>query len=105
LRIGKLRPGPLTAFLRWTTQLGLVRADRIVVLGEDMRRRVLARGIDGAKVAVVPNWADASVSAIDPETNAFRKQWNVDGQFAVMYSGNLGLSQNLDTALEAAQRL
>jgi putative colanic acid biosynthesis glycosyltransferase WcaI len=105
LALGKLRPGPLSTFLRSTTQIGLVQADRVVVLGEDMRGRVLARNIDPAKVAIVPNWADASVSLPDHDSNALRKQWSLDGRFAVMYSGNLGLSQGLETVLEAARRL
>jgi glycosyltransferase involved in cell wall biosynthesis len=105
LALGKLRPGPLTALLRWATQLGLTHADRVVVLGEDMRRRVLARGIDPAKVAIVPNWADTSVAFPDREDNALRKQWGLDGHFAVMYSGNLGLSQDLGLVLAAARQL
>src|SRR5262249_1553423 len=45
LALGRLRPGLLTRMLYWATQVGLRRADRIIVLGEDMRRKVLSRGI------------------------------------------------------------
>lgn len=104
LAMGRLRPGPLTWLLRWTTQLGLRHADRVVVLGEDMRRRVLARGIDPAKIALVPNWVDTR--ALQPLAHsALRQAWGLDGQFVVMYSGNLGLSQNLEQVLEAAEAL
>jgi glycosyltransferase involved in cell wall biosynthesis len=105
LTLGRLRPGPLTWFLRWATQFGLRHADRIVVLGEDMRQRVRDRGIDSDKIVIVPNWVD--VGSVRPVVgdNALRKSWNLDGQFVVMYSGNLGLSQNLDQILVAARQL
>jgi glycosyltransferase involved in cell wall biosynthesis len=103
LTLGKLRPGPLTWLLRWATQFGLRHADRIVVLGEDMRRRVLDRGIPPEKIVIVPNWVD--VKRIRPlrEETPLRKQWGLDGRFVVMYAGNLGLSQNLEQTLVAAR--
>ena len=58
LVLGRLRPGLLCNVLRWMTQVGLKHADRVIVLGEDMRRRVVDRGIDPTKIIVVPNWAD-----------------------------------------------
>jgi glycosyltransferase involved in cell wall biosynthesis len=105
LAMGKLRPGLVTSLLRWTTQVGLRRADRVVVLGEDMKERVLRRGIDPARVAIVPNWADTTAVRPLRENNPLREQWGLNGSFAVMYSGNLGLSQNLDQVLEAAREL
>src|SRR5258707_8274549 len=35
LALGRLRPGLLTRLLWWATQVGLLRADRVIVLGED----------------------------------------------------------------------
>jgi len=105
LAIGRLRPGILTSFLKWTTQLGLRQADRVVVLGEDMRERVLQRGIAASKVAIVPNWADTTVVRPAKENNSLRRHWGVHDKFVVMYSGNLGLSQPLDHVLLVAQQL
>lgn len=105
LALGKLRPGPTAWMLRAATNLGLRRADRVVVLGEDMRRLVLARGIDPDKIDLVPNWTDTDrVRPVEP-AGSFRSAWGLDGQFVAMYSGNLGLSQGLDAVLAAARRL
>jgi glycosyltransferase involved in cell wall biosynthesis len=105
LAMGRLRPGPLTALLYAATQFGLRQADRVVVLGEDMRRRVLARGIAPGKIAIVPNWADADAIRPTEGDSPLRQEWGLGDQFAVMYSGNLGLSQNLEQVLEAAREL
>jgi glycosyltransferase involved in cell wall biosynthesis len=105
LALGRLRPGLLTGLLRWTTQAGLRGADRVVVLGEDMRRRVLERGIAAAKVDIVPNWADTRTVCPARANNPIRRDWQLNGEFTVMYSGNLGFTQSLDSVLVAAREL
>lgn len=105
LIMGKFRPGPISWLLHVATQVGLRSADRIVVLGEDMRRRILARGIDSDKIDIVPNWADANEMRPLPPQDSVRQELGTDGKFVVMYAGNLGLSQSLDQTLVAAERL
>jgi glycosyltransferase involved in cell wall biosynthesis len=105
LIMGRLRPGPVTWLLKLATQVGLRSANRVVVLGEDMRRRVLARGINLTKIDIVPNWADADEMRPLPRDESLRKELGGDGRFVVMYAGNLGLSQSLDQTLVAAEKL
>lgn len=105
LLMGKLKPGPITWLLRLATQAGLKAADRVVVLGEDMKRRVLARGIDPAKIDIVPNWADSDQMRPMRPDAALKKELGTEGRFVVMYAGNLGLSQSLDQTLVAARTL
>lgn len=105
LALGRMRPGALATTLRWVTQRGLKGADRVVVLGEDMRRRVLARGVSERAIEVVPNWSDTRALRPGPVDEELRARWGVQNRFVVMYSGNLGLSQNLDQVLIAASLL
>jgi colanic acid biosynthesis glycosyl transferase WcaI len=105
LALGKFRPGPLTAFLRWLTNVGLRHADRVVVIGEDMKRRVLDRGVAPRRVVVIPNWADTRALQPAEGPNPLRIEWGMGERFVVMYSGNLGLSQGLNHVLEAAAML
>src|SRR5262249_8734270 len=97
--------GLLTALLRFATQAGLRAADRVIVLGEDMRQRVLQRGTDPDKLRIVSNWSDTSAVRPLSSSNPLRQQWQLGEQFVVMYSGNLGLSKNLELVLEAARKL
>lgn len=78
------------------------RADRVIVLGEDMRAILTQGGVPDERITTVPNWADTERIYPVREDNAFRRTENLDGQFVVMYSGNMGLCQNLDNILEAA---
>ncbi|HXQ23792.1 MAG TPA: glycosyltransferase family 4 protein [Candidatus Acidoferrales bacterium] len=99
---GGVRNRALLSLLARANRLAYRKADLIVVPGRDMRQRLLRKGVPPEKIAVLPNWIDCD--AVRPlEDNAFRTQFG--DKFVVMYSGNIGLSQQLDTVLDAARRL
>jgi colanic acid biosynthesis glycosyl transferase WcaI len=81
------------------------RADRVIVLGEDMRAILTESGVPDERITTVPNWADTDRIHPVREDNAFRRSEALGGKFVVMYSGNMGLCQNLDNILEAAALL
>jgi putative colanic acid biosynthesis glycosyltransferase WcaI len=84
----------------------IARADRIVALGDRMRRRLVdEKGADPARVSVIHNWADCAAIVPGPRDNAFRAAHGLDGRFVVMHSGNLGVSQELESLVDAAERL
>lgn len=85
----------------------LVRqADAVIALGETMKRRLVeGKGADPARVTVIHNWADCSALAPGVRDNAFARAHGLTGKFVVMHAGNIGLSQNLDVVLDAAERL
>jgi glycosyltransferase involved in cell wall biosynthesis len=99
---GGIKSRFLLGLLKWANDVAYAAADQVIVLGEDMRRLVLSKDVPPAKVMVVANPVDCEkMRSVEP--NPFREQWG--DRFIVMYSGNLGLSQQLETVLEAADRL
>jgi colanic acid biosynthesis glycosyl transferase WcaI len=97
-----LRSRPLLKTLDYANRRAFAAADRIIVLGSDMRERIIARGVEPERVTVVTDWVDCA--AIRPiESNSLRDSFG--RKFVVMYSGNLGLSQQLETVIAAAERL
>jgi putative colanic acid biosynthesis glycosyltransferase WcaI len=81
-------------------------ADAIVALGDRMRRRLVEeKDADPARVHVIHNWADCDAIVPGPKDNAFARAHGLVDRFVVMHSGNVGLSQNLDVLIEAADRL
>ena len=82
------------------------QADRVVTVGETMRERVIAgKGADPQKVTVIHNWADCSTIIPGPRQNPFSMAKGLDEKFVVMHSGNIGLSQGLETVIQAAMDL
>ena len=84
----------------------LREADGVVALGERMRQRLVEeKGADPTRVQVIHNWADCEAIVPAAKDNAFSRAHGLADRFVVMHSGNVGLSQNLDVAIEAAARL
>lgn len=82
------------------------KADRVVALGETMRQRLIeGKGADAAKSLVIPDWADCSEITPGPRQNPFSVAQELTQSFVVMHSGNIGLSQGLETLVEAATYL
>jgi glycosyltransferase involved in cell wall biosynthesis len=92
----------LVNLLRALVQLYLRRADRVVAIGETMRRRLLEKGAPSARVSVIPNWVDAGAITPQPRDNAWARKRGLDGRFVVMHSGNVGHAQNLDNLVRAS---
>jgi glycosyltransferase involved in cell wall biosynthesis len=105
LGVGPTR-GALGRLLRRLRDGSLRRAAANVVLGQRMRERVTALGIDPRKIAVIPNWADgARLHPTPPDGNPLRAEWGLSDRFVVGYSGNMGRVHDFRTVLEAADSL
>jgi glycosyltransferase involved in cell wall biosynthesis len=84
----------------------LAHADAIVALGPRMQQRLIdEKGADPARMTVIHNWADCEAIQPAAKDNAFSRTNGLADRFVVMHSGNVGLSQNLDVLLDAAERL
>jgi glycosyltransferase involved in cell wall biosynthesis len=87
--------------LRLATRLYLERADRVVAIGETMRRRLEDKGADPARVVVIPNWVDTNDIEPRQRDNAWTREHDLLDRFVVMHSGNIGHAQDLDTLIRA----
>ena len=82
------------------------RAARNVALGETMRQRLIEnKGAPEDRTVIIADWADTSAITPAPKRNAFSKEHGLADSFVVMHSGNIGLSQSLETLVEAAALL
>jgi colanic acid biosynthesis glycosyl transferase WcaI len=96
----------LNRLLDRINRLLIRKADQVIVLGETMRERLIAgKGADPQKVKVIHNWADCSAIVPGSKRNPFSVAHGLAEAFVVMHSGNIGLSQSLDTLVDAADRL
>jgi len=104
--IGRLKESWLTHSLRKCLIWSYRRADRIVVLSRDMRNTLTTAGVAADRITCVPNWIDAALVRPSTTQNRFRRDTGITGDcFVVMYSGNLGATQQLENLVEVADRL
>ena len=80
-------------------------ADKIIVISEDFKKNIMAKGVPEEKIVVVYNWVDQNaVVDIPREKNKLFDAYGLDrSKFYVTYNGNIGLSQNLDMLLSVAE--
>jgi len=88
---------------RWA----LRRVTRVVVLGEDMRQRIVSKGVDPARIAIVRDGSEIPTAGSsppdwDPEViRAIRG----DFRFVLVHAGNLGFYGAWETLLAGAGKL
>jgi glycosyltransferase involved in cell wall biosynthesis len=70
-----------------------------------MMERIRQRGVPTKKLRVIPNWADEASFHPATPTEEIRRAMGPLRPFSVMYAGNFGEMQNLETVIEAADRL
>lgn len=86
-------------------------ADRIVVLGESMERRLDQKmaddpAFDSEKIEVIPNWEDGEfIEPVDKSENDFAAEQGTTDTFTLLYSGNIGRYHDVGTAIDAIEVL
>ena len=82
-------------------------ADKIIVISEDFKRNIMAKGVPEEKIVVVYNWVDQNaVKNIERKDNKLFDKYHLDrNKFYITYSGNIGLTQNMDLLLDVARSL
>lgn len=80
-------------------------AKAISVPSEGYKRNLVAKGVGEGLINVIPNWADESIYHPMPYDLAIAEKYNLESKFTVMFAGNLGYSQSLETVIDVATKL
>lgn len=82
-------------------------ADKIIVISQDFKRNIMAKGVPEEKIEVIYNWVDEqAVVPIPREQNPIFDELNLDrNKFYIVYAGNLGNAQNVEIIIDAANQL
>lgn len=82
-------------------------ADKIIVISEDFKKNIMAKGVPEDKIVVIYNWVDQNkVVDVPREENKLFEIYGLDrSKFYITYNGNIGLTQNMDMLLEVAKEL
>lgn len=82
-------------------------ADKIIVISEDFKKNIMAKGVPEEKIVVIYNWVDQNaVVDVPREENKLFDKYKLDRDaFYITYSGNIGLTQNMDLLLDVMNDL
>jgi colanic acid biosynthesis glycosyl transferase WcaI len=81
------------------------KADHVTVISEGFERSLVAKGVPTERITVVPNWVESDRFEVRPKDNPFSREYELHSRFVIMYAGNIGYSQGLETVVEAARLL
>ena len=82
-------------------------ADKIIVISEDFKKNIMAKGVPEDKIVVIYNWVDQNkVVDVPREENKLFDVYGLErSKFYITYNGNIGLTQNMDMLLDVAKEL
>ncbi|MBE9034446.1 glycosyltransferase family 4 protein [aff. Roholtiella sp. LEGE 12411] len=81
-------------------------ASKISVIADGFVDNLLSKGVEANKIVQIPNWVDVNfIRPLSKENNPFRAAHNLNGKFVVLYSGNIALTQGLESVIKAASVL
>lgn len=95
----------LVRMLRAVENMLYRSAARIVTTNSGLRDRLIARGVPGAKIGVVPNGVDAIQFSPRPRPQILLEKYGLADKFVVGYIGTQGLAHDLETVIAAAAAL
>jgi colanic acid biosynthesis glycosyl transferase WcaI len=102
VQLKRLENPVLMSLLRVLVRMYLRRADRLVAIGETMRRRLEEKGAPPDRIRVIPNWVDTTRLTPHEKDNDWARETGFADKFVVMHSGNVGHAQDLDSLVRAA---
>jgi colanic acid biosynthesis glycosyl transferase WcaI len=104
--LGLLKSSRAARVARWFESALLRRFDTVSSITRQMSERATAKGVLPARVVCLPNWVDASSIFPLPRASEYRQQLGIpDEQKVVLYSGNMGAKQGIETLADAAALL
>ncbi|MBN3925073.1 glycosyltransferase family 4 protein [Nostoc sp. NMS4] len=81
-------------------------ATKISVIADGFVENLRSKGVEAEKIVQIPNWVDVNfIRPLPKEDNPFRAAHNLNGKFVVLYSGNIALTQGLESVVKAASVL
>ncbi len=101
---GKIRSASVLGGMRRIVASMYRASDRVLVESQAFLPAVLEAGLDDDRVAYLPEWAESFYRPVEIEEDAPERA-EVPGQFRVVFGGNIGVAQAIDTIIDAADQL
>lgn len=110
LAVGYAKSRFITDFMMAFDKFSCKRSDLVITVGRDLVETVEKRFEDKKvpKTVMINNWIDENEIYPLPENNervlAFKKKYEQDNKFVIMYSGNIGLYYDLENLIKVIER-
>lgn len=106
IHVGLLKNKLLIQLFTLLEKFAYHSASKISVIADGFVDNLRSKGVKADKIVQIPNWVDVNfIRPLPKENNPFRTAHNLNGKFVVLYSGNIALTQGLESVVQAASVL
>ncbi|MHA2282679.1 MAG: glycosyltransferase family 4 protein [Planctomycetota bacterium] len=105
IQLGALKSPSLIKVARWLERTIYSHSAHIIALSPGMRDGIVATGVPGSKVTVIPNSSDLDLFSPSVDGSDYRRKLALNGQFTCVYFGAMGEANGLDFVLDVASEL
>ncbi len=106
VHVGLLKNKSLIRIFSILEKFAYRSADKISVIADGFVDNLVSKNVAPDKIVQIPNWVDVNfIRPMPKENNAFRSEHKLENKFVVLYSGNIALTQGLETVVKAAAKL
>ncbi|HGH3371395.1 TPA: colanic acid biosynthesis fucosyltransferase WcaI [Kluyvera cryocrescens] len=105
---GKGKSGKVAKLASAFERSGLHNVDNVSTISRSMMNKACEKGVPAEKVIFFPNWSEVARFRDVPETLviALRQRLGLDdARKIILYSGNIGEKQGLESVIDAAEQL
>lgn len=102
---GVLRNPVIIWLMRMLERFVYARARTVVVISPLFKETLQQKGVTAQKIEVVPNFVDVEDIMPLGKENPFSIKHSLEDKFVVLYAGNIGLSQDMNSLLDSAEAL
>jgi len=103
--LGQVKNKPLLNLARKLESFLYKKADHIIVVTHGYKQRLINLGIHDKKITVIPNGVNPKSIPASKSASQIKQQYDIEGKFLVLYAGNMGAAQGLETIILAADKL
>lgn len=96
--------------MMWLDKFSCRRADKVIVVGRDMVETLKSRFKDQKipKHCFINNWIDEKeiypLESDNEKVLDFKRKYDLEGKFIIMYSGNIGLYYDLENLIKVIEK-
>jgi colanic acid biosynthesis glycosyl transferase WcaI len=103
VRVGLLKNKWMIRTLAALEKFSYRTAHTISVIADGFSENLVNKGVPVNKIVCIPNWVNINfIRPLPKHNNPWRTTHQLDEKFVVLYSGNIALTQGLETVIEAA---
>ncbi|MEH2154768.1 glycosyltransferase family 4 protein [Nostoc sp.] len=103
VRVGLLKNKWMIRTLTALEKFAYQTAHTISVIADGFGDNLVNKGVPVNKIVCIPNWVNLNfIRPLSKANNSWASKHQLDDKFVVLYSGNIALTQGLETVIEAA---